>query len=519
MSAELDVPLSPAIHDHGDPTLEKQDDLRRLIVRGGAMLVGSRLLMQIVSWAVTLLVARLLSPYDYGVITTGGIFLGMGDLLAEAGVGKALVQKSLLTEDDLAESFTLSFALALVLYAVIFCSSGAAASFFRNADLASYLRVAGLLLFLIPFRSVPLAILERRFQMGRQAAVHIASGLIQAGVNLALAVGGWGFWSLLAGTAGARVVESSMLSSQAGWSPRFGPPRLAGGGLASFGAHVSAASLLWYAYSNSDFVVVGKLGGPAELGYYSLAFGLISLPVQKLTVNLNQVAYPFYCRLQHDPERLKGWYLRLTSLVGFVALPAMVGMALVAEDGITMALGRKWAPAVLPFQLLSIVGVFMVFGSSLPPLLNALGRPDVNSRYSMCCMFAYPLAFVLSGARYGMVGVCAAWVAIYPMALYLFFSLTRSITRVGPYDLVRSQSVALASTLIMVPSVFLVNHWAGAAEPPLVRFASSVAAGVASYGLGVLLLGRGKLAIELRAVRDALTSGRPEPRASSSPEI
>src|SRR5262249_38681599 len=159
--------------------------------------------------------------------------------------------------------------------------------------------------------------------------------------------------------------------------------------------HVSLGSLLWFVYSSSDAAIVGKLAGPIALGYYSLAFQLISLPVQKLTGNVNQVVYPVFCRLQNDPARVRDWYLRLTVLLMFFSMPTLIGMALVAPDAFAVVLGERWVPAVLPFQLLSGAGLLMVLSHSLPPVFNALGRPDINMKYTLVCTLLFPACFII----------------------------------------------------------------------------------------------------------------------------
>jgi teichuronic acid exporter len=485
----------------------EMDNLKRAAVRGGSILMGARFLVQLVSWIVTILVARFLMPYDYGVLTSGSILLGLADLLTEAGIGNALIQKQELDDDDVTECFTLSLVLSLAMYAIVLGLSGTASSFFRNADVGGYLRVAGLLLLLIPFRSVPLALLQRRLQMGHQARIQISSASIQAGLTLTLAARGWGFWSLLGGAAAARLLEVGLLARRVNWTPGLRWPRVMGGTVIPFGVHISAASFLWFIYSNADFAVVGRLCGPEALGYYSFAFGLMSLPVQKLTANLNQVSYPIFCRLQHDRGRLKEWYLRLMTLIGLVAVPAMLGMALVADDGIAIVLGSKWSPAVLPFRLLSLVGILMVFGSSLPPLINALGRPDVNMKYAFSCNLVYPAGFWLLGQQYGVTGVCLAWLLIYPVVLCVLLIVTRPITTIGLVDLLKSQAATIGSALLLVAAVLLARMFMTNTQSPLLRLSISIVVGFAAYSGGVFLLARRSVLSELTAIRSGLRRG------------
>src|SRR5262249_6775883 len=150
-------------------------DLRQRAVRGGAILLATRLLTQVFVWAITLTVAKLLLPFDYGVMTSGLLIVGLADLLAEAGVGKALIQKERIGTADIAEGFTLHLLLSAVSYAVLFALAEPVALWLEVPEFAGFLRVLALLLLLVPFRSIPLALLDRELRLGKQSVVHVAT--------------------------------------------------------------------------------------------------------------------------------------------------------------------------------------------------------------------------------------------------------------------------------------------------------------------------------------------------------
>jgi O-antigen/teichoic acid export membrane protein len=462
---------------------------RRLVgraVRGGAVLMAARLAMQLFVWIVTLVVARILHPDDYGLMTLAMVFLVLADLLAEAGFGKALIHKDALHPGDVASAFTLSVAMAVVLYGLLFVVAAPAGEFLEAPGFPLLLRVLGLLVLLVPFRSIPLALLDRDLSLGRQAAAHVICSVVQSSLVLGLALTGAGYWALAAGAMTARVLEVFVLSYAAGWRPRLVWPTVEGWGLLRFGMHASGASLLWFVYSNSDFTVVGKLLGATALGYYALSFQLISLPVQKLTANVNQAVYPVFCRLQHDRARLRDWFLRLTVLLGFFGMPVLAGMALVADDAFTVILGERWLPAVRSFQLLSVVGVLMVYSHAFPPLFNALGRPDINLRYTAVCTLLFPAAFLLGGRLAGLEGVCLAWLFLYPVLVTVLVALTRALTGVGVLDLLRAQVPIVGAVLFMAGCVLAV-HGAMNEFKAGPRLVVSIVVGAAAYA-GVLLL-------------------------------
>lgn len=456
--------------------------LRRSAIRGGGVLIGCRWAAQLLSWAVTLGVARLLGPQDYGVMTGALMLLGLGDLLAEAGIGRALVQKESVTDADHAQGFTVSLLLALACYGLVLAGTLPTARFLRIPELRLVLPVMGTVILMMPFRTISLGILDRRLELVRQGQVSLLVTALQSITVLALAVVGAGYWALVVGAVVSRVVETVCLGVLAGWRPRLAVPGRAAWLLLRFGVPLSSGGLLWYAYSNSDFAVVGRLAGPVALGYYSLAYQLMSVPGQKVTSNINQIAFPVFCRLRTDPERLRDWYLRLTALLCFILLPVMGGAALLARDGIETLFGAKWLPAALPFQLLSVVGVFTLFSASLIPLLNALGRPGVALRYTAACSLVFPISFTVAGTSHGMIGVCVAWAVVFPVMVGLLIHFTRELTGAGLLSVLRAQVPVLRAGVVMAAAVVVALRTVpGGSVPAGARLAATVGVGAAAY--------------------------------------
>jgi teichuronic acid exporter len=495
---------SPAV----GPDLETAAGFRRRVVRGGTLIFLSRLLTQVYVWGSTLLIARFLTPLDYSIMSIGLLVVGLADLFAEAGIGRALIQKESLEPRDIDEGFTLNCLLSLAMYALLFVlADPLARHVFDEPRLPLFLWVLGIHVLLAPFMAIPLALLDRNLKMGKQSVIHVGTAVFQSSVVLALAIAGMGYWALVAGSLSRRVLEVAAYMWGSGWRPRLAPFSYRVKGLLRFGIHVSLSMFLWYWYSNVDYAFVSKFAGPIELGYYALAFQLSSLPAEKLTANIGKFTYPAFCRLQNDLPRLHDWFLRLLVLVGFLGMPVMVGMALVAEDGIAVVLGEKWLPAVVPFQLLSLAGLFKIFSSLFPVMYNVLGRPDLNFKLSLMSAIVFPVCYLAAGATLGMIGVCLVWMFVYPLVVLIPIHYTRHLTTVGVGDLLWSQRAALGATLFMAASVLAVQ-WCTPELPRLSRLGLSILVGVAAYVVPMLIFARqtvladlGKLWRELRGER------------------
>lgn len=281
--------------------------------------------------------------------------------------------------------------------------------------------------------------------------------------------------------------QALFLAWQTSWLPRLHWPGGWSNPLVSFGIHYTGSRLCWFCYRNIDYAIVGRLMGPVALGYYSLAFMLISLPVEKIVATCNQVAFPIFCRMRDDLERVRDWYLRLSILFGFLATPALVGLALVANDAILVALGQKWIPAVLPVQIMSIAGVFMVLGSSIDVLYISRGRPDINFKFTAISVVIYPPLFYLCGRNFGLTGVTLVWAVLYPIMVLLLITATRSITRISVRDVINCQGRIWVSVFCMALVVLATRFICHDIHVVSVRLAISILAGVLGYMAAIRL--------------------------------
>jgi O-antigen/teichoic acid export membrane protein len=444
--------------------------------------------VQFSQWFVTLVVARLLAPADFGLMATAAIVVGLADLLAEAGLGSALVHKRDLTSADKRQAFTVSILLSTALYCLLWTTAWPIADQLGNVGFATLLRVVAIGLLVLPLRAIGAAHLTRDMQLGKQSFVFTLVAGIQGGVVLALALAGYGVWSLAWGMLCGRVIETLLLWYFSGWRPALAWPSSQGRHLLGYGLTISLTSLIWFVYRSADIAVVSALLGPAMLGYYSIAFQLISLPVEKLTANINQVAFTTYCKLRDDRLRMRSWFSRQVVLLSLVAMPTLAGLALVADVAIPLLLGAKWREAVLPFRLLAPVGALMVISSSLPPLFNALGRPDIGLKYNVVCVTVFPAVFVMAGLRGGLVGVCLAWLVLYPVLVAGLIHCTRSITGITLREVVRVHSPLLSGVVWMCTIVSLVRY--AMPEASFWHLSAAIFSGAAVYAGWIFAVAR-----------------------------
>jgi O-antigen/teichoic acid export membrane protein len=476
-----------------DPTPGPDDRtaFHRRVLSGFAWQGATKVVVQTLSWASTIVAARFLLPTDYGLVAISGVFTEVLALLVELGLSYGLIQKAQTTPEQEDAVFYFSIGVSLLAYAVLFAGAPLVAGFYGNPLLTLLLRVAGLGLILGSLKGVPLAIAMRRMDFRHRSLVEMAANLTSAVTVVTLAVTGHGVWSLVLGFLAGQTVGVALFLPAFHRVPR---PHLSFAPIAElfgYSMRITANNLLYYVYSRADVIIIGKLLGERILGFYSMAFQLATIPLDKVGSIFNQVTFPAMARLQDDPEASRKLFLDLHRHLLIISFPILLGLAIVADDLIVLLLTDKWRPLVPALQGLCLVNLLRVSGILLAPVLNGRGHAGLVLRYSVTSAILLPAAFYL-GARHGLMGVIAAWALAYP-PLYLIL-LVNCLRDLGlPIRaFLRSGLSAAVSAAIMTAAVLLVKDLAQGAALP-VRLPLSVATGALAYAGAMFLLFRGEV--------------------------
>jgi O-antigen/teichoic acid export membrane protein len=382
---------------------------------------SAKIVNQLVSWLITILLARLLLPSDFGLIGMAWIFIGFLDLMNELGVGAAIIQKKNLDEDDLNSTFWISVLSGLFFYLTAFLLAPGVASFFNNDKLTSVLRVLSLVFIIGALKTIPFNLLTKELAFAKRSIAEFLSVLIGGIFSGTLALLGGGVWSIVYGTLLQNLILSALAFYFAPWKPKpvFLLEKVKQ--LLSFGVSIAGSRVLWYFYTSSDSLVIGKFLGDKFLGFYSMAFQLSTMPVQKVTAIVNQVTFSVFSKLQDEKESLQVYFLKITRFVSLITFPCSVGLFLVSESLIKVILTEKWLPILTTFRILCLMGLLKSVDAIIPPLLMAKGKPQIMFRYTLLCFIFLPLSFLIGAKSYQINGVAFAWITVYPvLSVYLF---------------------------------------------------------------------------------------------------
>ncbi len=450
---------------------------------------GSRLLGQGFTWAVTLVVIRLLEPADYGLMALATVFVGLMTLFSELGLGPAVIQARDLQRDQLRDVFGASILFNAVVVAVLVALAPALAAFFDEPRLTDVVRVLALQFLIAAVTTLPAAILQREMRFRGWAVGNLAAQVGGSLLTLLLAWQGFGVWALVWGnlaTFGVRAVVVNILA-RCLLLPRLRLRRILG--MLRFGGFVTLSRFLWFVYEQADFFIVGKLLGKEALGLYSVAYQLASMPMQRTAGILTRVALPAFSTIQADAETGGRQYLKAVRLVSLFLVPVLWGMASVAPDAIPLVLGEQWASAQLPLQLICLVIPLRMTSTLLTPALQGYGRVDLGFVMTMRFTVVMIAAFLV-GSQWGIVGVALAWVLAWPVVYLVNLGRTLPVIGLQRRHLVRALGPSWGAGACMAVAVIGVDRILGATLAGPMGLVTLIGVGVVAYTGASLALNR-----------------------------
>ncbi|MEN9580693.1 MAG: hypothetical protein RJA70_3702 [Pseudomonadota bacterium] len=450
------------------------------------------------TWAVTLFVARLLAPEDYGIVGMATVYFGLVNLLNEFGLGSSVVIVRDLDRNQIAQLFGLAMIIGVLSCAVSLALAQPIALFFDAPELSKVIIVLSFSFIASAAGTIPFGLLERDLEFKRVALINGVRTIAAAVCTLVLAALGYGYWALVANYM-IQPIAGFVLAFAAHPHPMALPRRGSINQATRIGFDIIGGRVGWYFYSNADYLVAGKLLGKEALGLYTFAYMLASIPVDKITAMVTKVLTSYYSSIQDDTAALRRMVLGLTEGLALVTFPLTCGLAMVAPDLIPVLLGEKWMGIVLPLQVLAFYASIRGVTPVLDPVLSVTGHTRYGLWLTLLFALVLPIAFVI-GARFEALGIAVAWVIVHPFmvcAMFAKVSTTIDLT-VGAY--LSALWPSLSSTLLMIGAVALVQ-W-GLADASLgVRLGLEIAAGAIVYVGAQFTLHRARVMRALRTLK------------------
>jgi teichuronic acid exporter len=457
------------------------EQLRQQAVKSVFWVGSTQTLGQLVSLAATVYLMRILSPVDYGLVGMAGTYQAIIYILYDLGIGVAVVQKKDLSEEDIHSAFWFSTGFGLILFALTWHLAILCGDFYSSAKVVPLIRVLAIGNIFLAINEVPYCLMAKRFEFKRRGFAELCSGIFSLAVSVALAVNGFGVWSLVIGQVSQQCCLCILILSFSRWKTRicFRPSRVKS--LLRFGIPITGQSLLSYLNQNSDSVIVGRFLGQSALGYYQIAVSLAMMPINKVIVTANKVVFPVFSKLQDDEERMKGYFYKVFHLISIFSFPILFGLFCVSEEVVVLILSPKWLPGLFVLRVFCLIAIFRSYVGFLLIILKAKGNGGAVFKYGLYSSIVLPIGFLV-GVKFGIFGVALAWLICFPaLFLYLLWRVKKEI-HISFIDIWGKASHAFFASLAMTACIFLLKKTLLAHHPiSFVSFGAMVLTGAAVF--------------------------------------
>jgi len=406
------------------------ESLKNKTVKGVIWSAMERLSVQAIFLAITIIMARILSPHDYGLIGLLAIFIEISQALVDSGFGQALIRKQNRTELDNNTMFYFNIVVSSFLYILLWFLAPFVSRFYDNALLCPVMRVISLGVIFNSFGLVQRALLTIKVDFKTQMRSSLIAAIISGIIGVWMAYSGYGIWAIVAQQLVNYGINTSVLWMLTNWRPRLIFSMNSLREMFSFGSKLVASSILNTIYNNIFQIIIGKVFSPSSLGHYTRAKQFADFPSANLAGIMQRVTFPVLCELQNDDGRLREAYIRTLRMIVFIIFPLMCGLAGTAHPLVSVILGEKWNFCATLLSIICFSFMWNPVHSLNLNLLQVKGRSDLFLKLEIYKKIIGILTIAVS-IPFGVEAMCYSTIIHTIICLWLNTYYTRKLIGVG----------------------------------------------------------------------------------------
>lgn len=405
---------------------------------------------------VTLILARLLLPEDFGLVGIAMVFMGFAQTFFNYGLGKVLIQRQTQVRESATTAFWMEVAFAILFAVIVVGIAPVASRFFHDSRVIPVLRILSIQIVFFSFISVQQALLRRNFEFKRLFYVRLFAVFIPGCVSIPLALSGFGVWALVYGTLAGTCLQVVLLWKLSSWRPELTYDLHIAKDLLKFGGWVILEGLVLWLLMWGDSIVLGRFLGVQTVGVYRVGMTLLIFAFGIFLNPLLPVAYSAFSRLQQNRQEMQQSFLKTTKIVAYVALPLGVGFYVLAPSLAAVIFGEKWAGIEVVIALIGIAQVVSWLVGINPEVYRAMGRPDINFKLLMIAAFYYIPVYIIA-APHGLFVFCMARLAVALAAIPLHLWVCWKVLGILPRYLIGNINRSLVSSVIAGSFVYILT--------------------------------------------------------------
>lgn len=419
-------------------------NIAKKAMQGIAWVALINLMIRAIRFLITLVLARLLTPEDFGLVAIGLLVVNTIALFRDMGMSSALIYHKGEIEKAANTAFILFPIIGLGLSGIAFLSAPYTAAFFSEPHSEPVIKALSVTLFLVSLGITHSSLLDRELEFKKQVAPETVSIVSYGLIAVILAFSGYGVWAIVYGKIFSFVVYLIAMWIVFPWRPKLEFDIESAKSLLGYGRHIMGAAIILFALANLDKAFVGKLVGTTALGFYTMAYTVSNMHVLNINNMIRRVLFPTFSRLGDNPASLKRAFIKTVRYVSLFTAPLSLGILIMAPEIILGLLGEKWMPSLLALQILCIAGLLQAISTATTIFLKATGKPETVVRISLVQLVLFiGLAYPLSLA-YGVAGTSIA--ITFSVAIFMF---------VGFYKVTRYMPICMRDFLNAIKTPFL----------------------------------------------------------------
>ncbi len=435
-----------------------QNSLLDKTIKSSAWSIADVLLRQGIGFLISIVLARLLSPSDYGTIGVLMIFIAISNVFVDSGFSAGLIRKIDRTEDDLNTAFLFNIGVGIFVYFVIFIASPYISYFFDNHDLCLLLRVLGLTLIISSFNLVQNSILIFTMRIRQLTMVSALAQISTGVVAIYMAYNGWGVWALVFQQIASAAFTALLLFFTTGWRPGIKWSCASFSYLWSFGSKLLLTNFISTICGQMYSFFIGKYIGKNELGLYGRSDSFARQPLGIFNNIINKALVPFLAACQGNEERLRTNYRCCVEIMSFVGFPVMFYLSAIAAPLFTILFGAKWIDAIPLFQILCIGFSISIVGGISLQLIQVMGRSDYTLKLELIKK-PFFVVFVIIGCSMGVKGIVIMSAFYELLGSLINLSVVHTLLHYSYYrQLIDIAKYGVISVIAFIPSVIIVNN-------------------------------------------------------------
>lgn len=432
-------------------------DLKARTIQGVSWSAISKVIQFCVGFFTTLILARIISPEDFGLFGMVAVFMGFFAIIQEFGMGASIVQNQEINNVQLSSIFWLNLLFSSILFILLIIISPLISRFYAEPNLTSITRLFGIIFIGNAFSLVPVSIITKNLEFKKLSIIQSVTLMLGSGLGISSAYLGLGVWSLVIQQITISFSRAFLAWISVSWIPDRAFTFAKIKKQTKFSIYLQAGSVLNYITRNADDLLVGKFIGANALGYYQMAYRIMQFPLDYVSQVVGQVMFPALSIIQNDIAKVRSVYLKSLRAIALVTFPFVMGLFVIAPSVIYILLGEEWMKLLPILQILCILGIPQSLATTTGWIFLSQGRTDIRFRMQVVFTTLFLISFII-GLNWGAIGVAICYTIMSILLTPIQFHIAGKLIDVTFCEIIKSVASIFFCGLLMAIVIFVVGE-------------------------------------------------------------